>query len=319
MSLRQLSPTERRCVKEYLAELERRTGSRWRVGPKLHHRFPRIRTPECLLYSGRDRVAVEVKALFDEESPSNFGAADALAARLKPNVRGHHVVILPRVYYGRRLSRSRVENIEREIERVSPTLSRGSVGHIRVHHSSRLTLLRRDLDGCYIHCSHARHEGVRDFRGPDKGLFHLHDEGTGGDVYTHEAITDTQRALLVACHELRANPKKRVLVDWYEEWRLLRVQGSGVFVMSGAGGWAGPQAILPLLSNVLREANAKFTERDWAPLKVALIYDLFMGGNSSGDVKEAFRGVEPATYGAVDEVWLYSGGQLTDLLAGLPR
>ena len=150
-------------------------------------------------------------------------------------------------------------------------------------------------------------------------MFHLHDEGTEGDVYTDEAITDTQRTLLNACHELSSNPRRRVLVDWYEEWRILRVRGSGVSVMAGAGGWAGPQAVLPLLSNVLRAANAKFAERDWAPLRVALIYDLFMGGNSSGDVREAFRAVETATYGDVDEVWLYSGGQLTALLAVPPR
>lgn len=315
MSLRELRPTERRCVVAYLAELERRTNRKWRVGPKLEKRFPRMKTPECVLHSGRDRVAVEVKALFDEESPSTFGAANALRRRLKPRVSGHHVIVLPRAYYGRRFRQPQVESITREIERVSPTLRWGRVGHIRVGHKSRLTLERPGSQGCYVFCSHAHHEGVRDFAGPVDGFFHLYDDGTAGQVYTDQAIRDTHRSLLDGCRRLLLEPARRALVDWYEEWRIVRVKGSGVFVMAGAGGWAGPQAIEPLLSRVLREADAKFVHNDWAPSRVVLIYDLFMGGSSSGDVREAFGAIDHAAYSRVHEVWLYSAGQLFALWA----
>lgn len=299
----------------YLAELERRTNRKWRVGPKLEKRFPRMKTPECVLHSGRDRVAVEVKALFDDESPSTFGAADALMRRLKPRASGRHVIVLPRAYYGRRFRQPQVESIEREIERVSPTLPWGKVGYIRVSHTSRLTLVRPESQGCYVFCSHANHEGVRDFAGPVNGFFRLRDDGTAGEVYTDQAIRDIHRSLLDGCRRLLLEPARRVLIDWYEEWRIVRVKGSSVFVMAGAGGWAGPQAIVPLLSRVLREANAKFVDNDWAPSRVVLIYDLFMGGSSSDDVREAFSTVDRAACSHVHEVWLYSAGQLLALWA----
>ena len=312
MSIKELSPDERRCVAVYLKELRSRTGTSWRVGPKLSRQFSNERTPECVLISGSNRVAVEVKRLFDSESPSVYGNAVALEKRLRPKVRGHIVVVLPSKYRGKRLSRALEPNIQAEIERVAPMLEFGQKGYIRVYHRSELRL---DSSGhSRVVCYHGhQHRGIERLWGRVNGLFKLDDNGTAGKVHTDEAADDFERAPLAGCQELTASGRKKVPVDWHEEWQILKVRGSGVSVPTSAGGWVGPEAIKGPLAKVLREGNRKFQKREWAPISVLLIYDLYLGGVNAEDVRLAFHLVERESYANLDEVWLLSGGEISPL------
>ena len=313
MSLKELSPDERKCVEAYLKELRSRTGSSWCVGPKLDRRFRSISTPECRLKSGSRRVAVEVKRLFDTESGPVFGNTHAMARRLNPQVKGHVVVILPRAYQGKRLRVDIERNLEAEVERVVPTLEYGQRGYIRVYHQSRLTLDGAASGYGLVYCSHARHPGLPWRFDEADGLFRLHDSDTAGETYTNKAIDDLHRALLLGCEELAVSGKRLVSVDWYEEWNVLRAHGSGVSVQAVVGGWAESEVILKPLEKVVREGNAKFQQRAWAPLRVLLIYDRFLGGGFVKDVRTAFEKVSPNTYADLDEIWLVSNGELSSL------
>ncbi len=303
MSLRELSPTERRCVVPYLEELDGRTGAKWRVGPKLERRFPRKRTPECLLYSKRDRVAVEVKSLFDDQSPGLFGWGEKLQRKLAPVRHGHYMLHVPRKYWGGSFPFSCANDIRLQIDQVGPRIPYGEHSFIRVPVRSRLT---RDRDGySHVACAHAHlHKGKDQLDGRVDGLFFLHDDDVVGELCTDEATAVFVAVLLRACKTLGKSDNPQCWVHWSEEWQINREEGTGVFIPVSTVGDAGPNALRPLLKRALEDGASKFEAQRWAPVHTLLIYLSKLAPGGFPDLQEAFRGVDAIVYEPVDEIWV---------------
>jgi hypothetical protein len=304
---------EKLCLDAYLGKLHELTGHQWWVSSWLDAEFHTEQSPECVVTDGVDTQAVEVKGLYDDDSPSVFGNAEALKKRLKPRVEGHITIMLPSAYRGRRVPLALAGNVESEIERVAPVLERGKRGYIRVHQRSKLT--RERSEHSHVFCDHGwpGHKGLDRLYGKVNGLFWLHDESSAGELHTDEALEDIERKVATACDELSRLGRNHTFVDWYEEWEIIRVKGSGVHVMTWSGGWEGPEAIKEPLIGVIQAGDAKFRERAWAPTRVLLIFDQFLGGANAVHLIEAMRYVDPQLCSNLDEIWALSSEDLIRL------
>lgn len=258
---------EKTCIDAYLYKLGEATGRPWRVDRWLDAAFQDVASPECIVTDGESDRAVEVKDLYDEESPRVVGNVRWLERRLA-DVPGT-MIMLPRAYRGRHLSPPMQENVESEISRVAPGLTYGSLGYIRVYHRSRLT--QTAPQNSVVFCDHGFHEWTRQAAGQVSGLFHLHDKQTAGEVHTEEAQRELKEIIIDACNELSVTGESQKQVEWFEEWCVYRLKGTGADVSFVVSGWAGPEVIRGLLKEIVRSGNAKFAQRRWAPTHVLLI------------------------------------------------
>src|SRR5207247_2999675 len=126
----------------------------------LDTKYPDRPTPECIITSGADDAAIEVKALKGPQDHNDFfGDLRGLGRTLAPQTSGHFTLMPP--YDNSPLwDRTFIQLLKKEIERVAPTLrTNGEMGYVNI--PRRCRVVRANVQGTYVSCQHGRPEPLR--------------------------------------------------------------------------------------------------------------------------------------------------------------
>ena len=217
-----LSEQESHCIKLTCDHLSSILGGKWAIDSildELHNDEP---TPEVLVTNGDISAAIEVKRLTGDSVSQDYYKYLLYCERhLVPSCGGYYTLTPPANFH-LPMDIKLFKHIQREIERVAPTLGTEQSGAIKVPRRGYISLGSKTASPL-IYCVHAGpiSELLTPVVEQIKGRYMLVDEGLEHSFVTEECRRAFQDALVAAC-------KRRLDGDttpfcWDEEWELERL------------------------------------------------------------------------------------------------